>query len=92
MEPSIDQKVKYLTRRKEEISFLFDYYKESNFEAIGFIAHKIKGNGSTFGYPNLSNIAMDIEAAIAESNFLKLEALINQLNIFVSSELIRLRP
>ena len=92
MEPSIEQKIRYLSRRKDEITFLFDYYKESNFEAIGFIAHKIKGNGSTFGYPNLSCIAKDIEIAIAESNFSKLESLFNQLNIFVSSELIRLRP
>ena len=78
MHISIDQKKKYLSRRVEEIEELKRCIQTSNFDLAGNIGHKLKGNGVTFGFPEISNIGNKIEIASSEKNQLLLEKSIEE--------------
>ena len=58
-----DLKKKYLERRKIDLSDSQSFYKSKDFSSIEKIGHKMKGNGVTFGYPEISKIGEKIEAA-----------------------------
>ena len=92
MELSIEQKLKYLSRREAEIAILYESLNELNFENISHISHKLKGNGATFGYPEISSIADKIEIAISKSEYSLIKPLINQIEKIIHTELHKLRP
>lgn len=72
MHISIDQKIKYLKRRIDEIEEFKQCIETSNFELAGNIGHKLKGNGVTFGFPEISEVGNKIEKAASERNHLSL--------------------
>lgn len=53
----------FLKRRGEDIHLLRSAFAEADFEAIAKIAHKVKGSGGSFGFPQLSEIGADLEVA-----------------------------
>jgi HPt (histidine-containing phosphotransfer) domain-containing protein len=92
MELSIEQKIKYLSRRIDEIGILYESLKLNDKEYISHIAHKLKGNGATFGFPEISQLAIDLESAIAISDYKLIESLVNRFERIVREELNKLRP
>ena len=92
MDLSIEQKVKYLERRKPDIELLYNLINTRNLCEISQIVHKLKGNGATFGYPEISKISREIEDALLNEKFSLVEIYIHQLEKIVSEELLKLRP
>ena len=92
MELSIEQKLKYLSRREAEIAILYESLHELNIENISNVSHRLKGNGATFGYPDISAIACEIEKAISKSEYSLIKPLIRQLEKIIHTELNKLRP
>ena len=78
-----DTKLKYLNRRIDEIEQLKNYCllipENINnlelFASIEMIGHKLKGNGSTFGYPELTQLGLAIEEAAKKLDLEKLREL-----------------
>jgi signal transduction histidine kinase/HPt (histidine-containing phosphotransfer) domain-containing protein len=63
----------YLTRRIEDLQSCLHALESSDYETIRSIAHRIKGSASTFGFPELSEIARALEQAVstADSNVIR---------------------
>ena len=85
MHISIDQKKKYLNRRIEEIETLKRCIQISDFDLAGNIGHKLKGNGVTFGFPEISVIGNRIEQAASERNQLSLVKSIEEFIVIMKS-------
>ncbi len=63
MEILEEQKIKYLTRRKAELNQLHSAAGEDLFLMAIDIGHRLKGNGKTFGFPEISEIGLHLESA-----------------------------
>jgi len=63
----LDQ-TKYLERRKIDLEKCFFAISCGQFEEIESIGHKIKGNGTTFGFPELSELGSAMETAAKDKN------------------------
>ena len=53
----------FLRRRVEDVRVLREAMAASDFPRMAEVAHKIRGNGATFGFPELTEIAERLELA-----------------------------
>lgn len=53
----------FLRRRTEDMRVLQEAMAASDFTRVAEVAHKIRGNGATFGFPELTEIAERLELA-----------------------------
>lgn len=74
----------YLQRREQDIVELRKLARETQFEAIAFLAHKLKGNGAAYGFPAISRIGTDLETAARSQDLRRVEFLIEQLHLICS--------
>lgn len=81
MHISDEQVKRYLKRRLDEIEELKKSLITNDYEVPTNIGHRLKGNGVTFGFPQISEVGKKIENAALVKN--KLE-LLNALEEFVS--------
>jgi HPt (histidine-containing phosphotransfer) domain-containing protein len=54
---------KYIENRKIDFNGCLSFYDHHEYEKIAQIGHQLKGNGSTFGHPELSSIGKKLENA-----------------------------
>ena len=81
-----EQKEKYLQRRKEDILNLEISLNNKDFESIANIGHKLKGNGSTFGFVLISDVGNKLEIAANNHSIDEIAFLIKQLSKFLNLE------
>lgn len=55
--------VKYIERRKRDLEDCLSGLARNQFEDIERVGHQLKGNGATFGHPELSSIGKKLEQA-----------------------------
>lgn len=82
-EVSNEMKVRYLNRRNEELRELNAALIDKNYEPAIRIGHILKGNGSTFGFDELSDLGKDIEQAGENEDEVILKLLVNSLQVFL---------
>lgn len=58
----------YMARREQDILDLKKALAGNDFQVIGKIAHKLKGNGTSYGFDRLTKIGIGLLAAAQESN------------------------
>lgn len=63
---SQDDRRNYLRRRRDELTRCFAALKAEDWEVLRRTAHKVKGNAETFGFSDLTPIAVAIEKAAEE--------------------------
>lgn len=54
---------KYIERRKIDLEACLDSFDRHHYAEIEKIGHQLKGNGTTFGYPELSHLGKKLEEA-----------------------------
>ena len=81
----LDQK-KYLERRKQDLHVCTQALRIESFEAVESIGHKMKGNGTTFGFPELSAIGANLERSAKQKNKDLLEKGTNELKAWVEAQ------
>lgn len=54
---------KYIERRKRDLEDCLSCLARNQFEDIERVGHQLKGNGATFGHPELSSIGKKLEQA-----------------------------
>ena len=59
----IEMQKKYLERRSTDVGTLYDALVHGTWQDFSRIGHQIKGNASSFGYPELEAIGCELEAA-----------------------------
>lgn len=58
----------YLERRKEDTAQLNELMAKKDFEGIMRIAHKLKGNGSSFGFDHITELGDKMNQAAKSEN------------------------
>ncbi len=87
MEILKDQKLVYLTRRQTEVAQLKQSLNEESFELALLIGHRLKGHGETFGFPQISNLGIEMELAAKDRDKQKLRSMVDQLDENVKENL-----
>lgn len=54
----------YMSRREEDMNAMWTHFHKGEFEAIGRIAHKIKGNGASYGFESLTQLAERLQNSV----------------------------
>jgi HPt (histidine-containing phosphotransfer) domain-containing protein len=69
----------YIARREAEIGQLRSFIAADNFGGVARIAHKLEGNGASYGFFVLSEIARDMQTQIRNAHYEALPTLIDNL-------------
>lgn len=79
MEVPNDIMAKYIERRKQDLEACLASFERHQYEEIEKVGHQLKGNGTTFGHPELSSIGKKLEDA---AHVQDLEVLVSSLKEF----------
>ena len=78
-----DVRNRYIERRKKDLIDCRHALSKRDFKYFAFIGHQIKGNALTFGYDELTPIALEMEKYGAEQNVDRLHNLLNRFEAFL---------
>lgn len=53
----------YLNKRREEVPLLLELLAQGEYERIATLAHNLKGTGAAYGFPRITAIGAEMEAA-----------------------------
>lgn len=81
-----DAREKYTSRRMTDLARCRECLKVNDFLTIETIGHNLKGNGVSFGYPELSLLGEQMEHSAKESNAGELKALVDRLEEWISAQ------
>ncbi|MGE0762426.1 MAG: Hpt domain-containing protein [Bdellovibrionales bacterium] len=70
---------KYLERRRADYLACQIALRHQNFAFLARVGHTIKGNGDTFGFPELSTLGKELESAAARGDFSHITLLVGKL-------------
>ena len=82
-----DLQTRYFERRKRDLQECLLQVTSSNFRYIEKVGHQLKGNGITFGFPELSEIGMALELAAQSGTRAEILAALGELSRWVESHL-----
>ena len=71
----------FVQRKKEDLLLLKKHLESRDFEQITSIAHKIKGSGTGYGFPIISDIGQKMESSSQLNDKSKTELLIIDLAV-----------
>lgn len=78
---------KYLERRKTDLASLQTAREQNNFDVILRIGHQLKGNGTTYGFPELTRIGAEMEKAAQAEDMHAATAWISAFENFLKEKL-----
>lgn len=76
---------KYVTRRFDDVEVCWSALKEHNFTKVAELAHQMKGNGSSFGFPLITEIGGELEVAAKNSDADQVNERLSKLHQFLKS-------
>lgn len=74
---------KYHSRRKEDLELCRKSLTQQDYTVIERIGHRLKGNGVTFGYPELSKLGEEMENSARSSDVSTMRSTVNELEDWV---------
>lgn len=80
-------KARYFERRKQDLEDCVRHLKNGEMNFLEKVGHKLKGNGITFGYPELSEIGGQLEKAAREESDVELKMALNKFSDWVENHL-----
>jgi len=86
MEVPNDIMGRYLENRRRDLDECLHSLAENQFFEIEKIAHQLKGNGTTFGYPELSLIGANLEQAAKCHDLGKLDQSLKEFSHWLSDQ------
>jgi hypothetical protein len=81
----IEARQKYLERRKQDIVASKEALSKQDFNFLERLGHQVKGNAVTFGFDQLTDIAVDIEVAAKAKNIDHLSELVKKFETAVTN-------
>jgi len=89
--PEVEELVpEYLAERKTEVAVFRKLLEKSDFDAIRILAHNLKGNGRSFGFPELTDIGAAMETSAREASGTALTRQLEELAGYLGR--VQLRP
>ncbi len=71
----------FLRRRNEDIQRIREALASKNFDAIATIGHNLRGNGASYGFPELSAIGVALEERALAADTTGTESEIERLSV-----------
>ena len=78
MQIPLASQIKYLVRRHEELDMAKQALSKGDLSPIQSMGHKLKGNGATFGFPELGELGAELETAAAENRMERISSLMSK--------------
>ncbi len=75
----------FLERRYEDVRLIAGALATKDSETIESIAHNMRGIGGMYGFNEITEIGRELQEARFDGNFPKVEKLLKQLEIYLSS-------
>lgn len=85
MQVPVEARQKYLERRKQDVIASKEALSKLDYAFLERLGHQIKGNAITFGFDELTNIAVAIEQAAKAKNTAQLQDLVTQFEAAINS-------
>lgn len=79
MQVPVELKRKYLERKVQDIQHLISSLEENDFAPALKLGHQVKGNASTFDFPQMGPVGIQIEHAAKNQDKESLRTLIDQM-------------
>ena len=79
-----DVRNKYVERRKKDLIDCRDAIKKLDFKLLERVGHQIKGNATTFGFDELSAIAIEMETSALKKDVEKLKSNLKRFETYLS--------
>lgn len=73
----------FLRRRMDELPLLREYMRNGDLNSVAAIAHKLKGNGTAFGFRSISEVGKELETAAKEGDASTVQSLVDELELLV---------
>jgi HPt (histidine-containing phosphotransfer) domain-containing protein len=83
----IDLVDKFISRLPGMHDAIIKTHDAEDWETFSGLIHQMKGVGGGYGYPMLTRLCVDIEAAIKEKNFVKVQMQLNEFK-FMSEQIL----
>lgn len=83
MQVPIELKIKYLSRRIEDIKRLRMYVENDDYAFAQKVGHQVKGNAVTFDFPQIAPIGHEMEKAAQKKDKETVKFLIQKMESFV---------
>lgn len=75
---------KYLERRADDYRLCLTALTSGDYQSIARVGHNMKGNGETFGFPELSSLGTELELAALSKNIQHMEQMITRFETWVN--------
>lgn len=85
MEVPQELKIKYLSRRLQDVAILKNSLDQEDFSIAQRVGHQVKGNALTFDVPQIAWIGIEMERAALNRDKEKVQNLIQQMEVAVKS-------
>ena len=72
----------FLQRREMDVQELGEFLRRREFEGVRMIGHRLKGMGTGYGFPIVTEIGRDLEAAANDSSAARVQSSIEKLSTF----------
>jgi HPt (histidine-containing phosphotransfer) domain-containing protein len=79
-----EARIKYIERRKVDLENCKKALQQQDFDTLARVGHQVKGNAATFGYDQLSTIAIDLEAFALKKDTKGLDSVLARFTKFLS--------
>jgi HPt (histidine-containing phosphotransfer) domain-containing protein len=85
MQVPVDLKIRYLSRRLEDIPKLRQALDEEDFSYALMVGHQVKGNAVTFDVPQMAHVGLEMEKAALKKDKEKVKILIEKMEAIIQS-------
>lgn len=76
---------KYIERRFIDLSDCLASLESGDYKKIELLAHQMKGNGTSFGFPQITELGGTLEAAAREQNGVVVKESLQELKLVLES-------
>lgn len=81
----MQSQIKYIIRRHEDFKVAKTALNAGDLSTLQTLGHKWKGNGATFGYPELGQLGEQLEIAAANQQLEEVNHLVSQFQTWLVS-------
>ncbi len=85
MQVPVEARQKYLDRRKQDITACHEAVSKQDFGFLERIGHQIKGNAVTFGFDELTGVAVAMEQAAKAKDLTQLKELVEKFSTAIQN-------
>ena len=82
-----EMKLRYFDRRKRDLDECVQHLKSGDLSFIEKVGHQLKGNGETFGHPELADIGRELEEAAREGDLKFVTKAVTKFSDWVNTQL-----